>query len=163
MTNIILNPDGSYTVPTHVSSASAIIKRRVEEATVPAVKDKQGNEISPEIIPDASVVGAEMSIEAMKTNSLRLVKVREERMNDLFGDADENDKRHAGIRFLKLYKLDTEASNNLIGRPGFNKTPAEIEPDKQKLRDLPPIAQAALDVMTNTDDMEAYLPDELKE
>ena len=55
---------------------------------------------------------------------------------------------------------DAEASQALTGRPGMRAV-AAIEADRQVLRDLPPVAEAALALLTDTDAIESYLPEEL--
>lgn len=53
-----------------------------------------------------------------------------------------------------------EASQAQTGRPNMREV-ATVEADRQILRDLPPIAEAALAAMSNTNDIDAYLPEEL--
>ena len=151
MTNeIIQNPSGTYTVIAE-GSISGIMAKRVKAATTPATYDQDGNELTPEIVPDAAALGVEVTREDIKTHPWRLPKVREERLEQI-----------RAIRDAKLNAIDDEIKDNLIERPGANRTVANSAVEKQTLRDLPPVAQTALDAMTNTDDMENYLPDELK-
>ena len=65
------------------------------------------------------------------------------------------------LRDRKLRERDTEASHAATGRPGQRRG-QDIEADRVKLRDLPPIAEAHLATLNNTDDMDAYIPVELQ-
>lgn len=127
----------------------ARIAEHVKAATIPATYDGDV-ELTPEIIPDADTLALEMTAEEMKTHPLRLPKVRAERLEQL-----------RSARDAKLVEMDKEANHALTGRPG-QRAVAAIEADRQTLRDLPPTIEAALAAMMNTDDMEAYVPDELQ-
>ena len=149
MTDLIINPDGTTT---HVwgGGREAYLQERVEAATVAATHDVDGVELTPEIVPDAADLGTLVTEAEMKEHPLRLGKVKAERLDQL-----------RGMRNAKLDKMDDEIKDNLIERPGANRTVANSAVEKQTLRDLPDVMGPALDAMTNTDDMDAYLPSEL--
>ncbi|MBT4017834.1 MAG: hypothetical protein HOE62_07775 [Alphaproteobacteria bacterium] len=150
MNELIVNADGTVTCVGDAGSVSGILAKRVKAATIPATHDVDGVELTPEIVPDADTLAQEVDAETLKTHAWRLPRVREDRLLQL-----------RIMRNAKLDKMDDEIKDNLIERPGANRTVANSAVEKQTLRDLPDVMGPALDAMTNTDDMDAYLPSEL--
>jgi hypothetical protein len=151
MNELIVNADGTVTCVGDAGSVSGILAKRVKAATIAATHDVDGVELTPEIVPDANTLAVEVTSDELKVHAWRLPKVRAERLEQL-----------RGMRNAKLDKMDDEIKDNLIERPGANRTVANSAVEKQTLRDLPDVMAPALDAMTNTDDMEQYLPTELK-
>jgi hypothetical protein len=149
MNELIVNADGTVTCVGDAGSVTGIIAKRIKAATTPATYDSNGNELTPAIVPDANTLAVEVTAEELKTHAWRLPRVREDRLAQI-----------RGLRDAKLADRDAEANHALTGRPG-QRAVVDIEADRQVLRDLPPVAEAALAAMMNTDDMEAFLPAEL--
>ena len=152
MNELIVNADGTITIVGDAGSVSGIIADAVKAATIPAERDIDGNEIAPEIVPDADTLMVEITAEDLKTNEWRVPKVREERLEVIRGE------RNGKLNALDLeYQLADEG----VHPEGLDK-PA-VAAKKVALRDLPPVAEAHLATLENTDDIDAYLPDELSE
>ena len=147
---IILNADGTTTVVGDAGSVSGIIAEAVKAATIPAERDADGVITKEEVVPDADTLMVEISAEDLKTHAWRLPKARVERLEEIRGD------RNAKLKELDLeYQLADEG----VHPTGLDKT--DVAAKKVALRDLPPVAETALELLTNTDDMESYLPVEL--
>jgi hypothetical protein len=151
-TKMFINSDGTVTHVGDAGSVSGILAKRVKAATIAATHDDDGVELTPEIVPDADTLAQAVTADELKVHAWRLSKVRIERLGQL-----------RGLRNTKLDQIDDEIKDNLIERPGANRTVANSAVEKQTLRDLPTSMTAALDAMTNTDDMDAYLPPELSD
>jgi hypothetical protein len=151
MNEIILNADGTYMVVGDAGSVSGILAELVEANTVPAERDADGNITKEEIVPDADTLAVEITADDLKTHAWRLPKVRVERLEQL-----------RGVRNAKLTALDLEYQLADEGvHPGsLNK--AAVAAKKVTLRDLPPSIVTHLAGLTNTDDMDAYVPSELE-
>jgi len=146
LNELILNANGTVIVVGDAGTVAGIITDRVREATIPAVLDGDGNEVSPAVAPDAASLAVEVSREDIKTHPWRLPKARAERLEVI-----------RDLRNAKLIERDNEANHALTGRPNMRSV-AAIEADRQTLRDLPPVAETAL---TDTDAIDAYQPAEL--
>ena len=167
MNEKIINKDGTVTVVGDAGSVSGILADLVKANTVPAEHDIDGNEITPEIVPDADTLAVEVrttpleqdedgndipdSRPLLQTHAWRLPKARTDRLEET-----------RGARNAKLKELDLEYLRADEGSHPTNKTKVAVAAEKQVLRDLPPIAEAALELLNNTDDIEAYLPMELQ-
>jgi hypothetical protein len=150
MNELIVEANGIRTLVGGQGSVSGILDDRVKAATIPATHDVDGVELTPEIVPDADTLAVEVTSDELKVHAWRLPKVRAERLDQL-----------RGMRNAKLDKMDDEIKDNLIERPGATRTVANSAAEKQTLRELPVAMTTALDAMTNTDDMDAYIPEEL--
>ena len=151
MNELILNANGTVTVVGDAGSVSGIIADAVSAATIPAVLDDNGNEVKAVIVPDADTLMVEISAEDLKTHEWRLPKARVERLEDIRG------ARNAKLKDLDLeYQLADEG----VHPTGLDK--AAVAAKKVALRDLPPTAESDLASLNNTDDIDAYTPDELK-
>lgn len=139
MNELILNADGTVTVVGDAGSVAGIIADRVRAATPPGGPP-----------PDPATLAVEVSRMDLKTHPWRLPKARVERLEAI-----------RGLRDAKLLVLDREANHASTGRPAQRPVPA-IEAERQALRDLPPLVEIALAAMNNTDEMDAYLPGELR-
>ncbi len=149
MNELIINADGTVTTVGDAGTVAGIIAKRVAEQTIPVTHDGMGNEVTPAVVPDAGSVAVEVTRAELKTHTWRLPKAREEQLENI-----------RALRNDKLIERDAEASQALTGRPGMRAV-AAIEADRQVLRDLPPVAEAALALLTDTDAIESYLPEEL--
>ncbi|MDP6343561.1 MAG: hypothetical protein QF578_19200 [Alphaproteobacteria bacterium] len=147
MNEQILNANGTLTMVGDAGSAVGIIAGRVAAATVPATYDAEGNEVTPAVVPDAADVAVEITGAALKTHAWRLPAAKVERLAEI-----------RAARDAKLEALDVDA---LIAWENGD-DPAAIRTQKQALRDLPPVAEAALAALTDTDAIAAYLPAELQ-
>jgi hypothetical protein len=147
MNELIINADGTVTVVGDAGSVSGIIAEAVEAATIPAERDIDGNEITPEIVPDADTLMVEISAEDLKTHEWRLPKARVERLEQIRGE-----------RNAKLKELDVEyqLADEGVHPDGLDKTDVAVK--KVALRDLPPAVETHLATLDNTDDISAYVP-----
>ena len=89
--------------------------------------------------------------DSLQTHPWRLPKVRTERLEQIRND-----------RNVKLSALDLEyqLADEGVHPDGLTKT--QVAAKKVVLRDLPPKVTTALADLNNTDDIDAYVPDELK-
>jgi hypothetical protein len=151
MNELIINKDGTVTVVGDVGSISGIIAEVVEANTTPAVLNDDGSIKTAEVVPAADTLAVEITANDLKTHAWRLPKVRVERLEQL-----------RGVRNAKLTALDLEYQLADEGvHPGsLNK--AAVAAKKVTLRDLPPSIVTHLAGLTNTDDMDAYVPSELE-
>jgi len=147
----ILNADGTITVVGDAGSVSGIIADAVKANTVPAVLNDDMSIKTAEVVPDAATLMVEITAADLKTHAWRLPKVRVERLDAL-----------RGARNAKLKELDLEyqLADEGVHPDSLNKS--QVAAKKVALRDLPPKAKTALDDLVNTDDITAYIPDELK-
>nr|AKH47646.1 hypothetical protein [uncultured marine virus] len=151
MNELIVNADGTVTTVGDAGSVSGIIADAVKASTIPEERDLEGVITKAEVVPDADTLMVEVSAEDLKTHAWRLPKVRLERLEQL-----------RGVRNAKLDLIDTEIDKATKNQPGFSRTVANSEVEKQTLRDLPPAIVTHLDGLTNTDDMDVYVPTELE-
>jgi hypothetical protein len=151
MNELIVNADGTVTTVGDAGSVSGIIAELIEANTTPAERDADGVETKAAIVPDADTLAVEITATDLKTHEWRLPKARTERLEQL-----------RGVRNTKLTALDLEYQLADEGvHPGsLNK--AAVAAKKVTLRDLPPSIVTHLAGLTNTDDMDAYVPSELE-
>ena len=147
MNELIINADGTVTIVGDAGSVSGIIADAVEAATIPAERDIDGNEVTPEIVPDADTLMVEISAEDLKTHEWRLPKVRAERLEQI--RSDRNSK-------LKKLDLEYQLADEGVHPDGLDK--AAVAAKKVALRDLPPAVETHLATLENTDDISAYVP-----
>ena len=147
MNELIVNADGTVTIVGDAGSVSGIIADAVSAATIPAERDIDGNEITPAIVPDADTLMVEISAEDLKTHEWRLPKARVERLEEI-----------RGVRNGKLKELDVEyqLADEGVHPDGLDKTDVAVK--KVALRDLPPVAEAALAELGDTDAISGYDP-----
>ena len=151
MNELIVNADGTTTTIGEAGSVSGIIADAVKANTIPAEYDDDGVETAEAIIPDAATLMVEVTTDELKVHEWRLPKVRVERLEQLRGE-----------RNAKLDLIDTEIDKATKNQPGFSRTVANSEVEKQALRDLPVTITTHLAGLTNTDAMDAYVPTELE-
>ena len=151
MNELMVNADGTTTIVGDAGSVSGIIADAVKANTVPAERDADGVITKAEVVPDAATLLVEVTTADLKTHAWRLPKVRVDRLEQL-----------RGIRNEKLTALDLEYQLADEGvHPGsLNK--AAVAAKKVALRDLPPAIVTHLAGLTDTDDMDAYVPSELE-
>ena len=149
MNELIVNSDGTVTVVGDAGSVSGILAELVEAATIPAELDADGVETKAAVVPDADTLAVEIAATDLKTHAWRVPKAREERLGDI-----------RAARNAKLFELDDEANQALTGRPGVRAV-EDVEVERQVLRDLPPIAEAALAQLGDTDVIAASTPPEI--
>lgn len=151
MNELIVNADGTVTVVGDAGSVSGIITDAVKANTIPAERDLEGVITKAEVVPDAATLMVEVTADALKTHAWRLPKVRAERLQQI-----------RSMRNAKLDMIDVEIDKATKNQPGYTRTVASSEVEKQALRDLPPAIVTHLAGLTNTDDMDAYVPSELE-
>ena len=151
MNELILNSDGTLTVIGDAGSVSGILDDIVKANTVPAERDDDGIETKAAIVPDADTLAVEITAADLKTPAWRAPKARVERLEEI-----------RGARNAKLVELDLEyqLADEGVHPDGLSKV--QVAAKKVALRDLPPTAQSHLAGLTNTDDMDTYVPSELE-
>jgi len=147
MNELIVNADGTVTTVGDAGSVSGIIAEAVEAATIPAERDIDGNEVTPEIVPDADTLMVEITAEDLKTHEWRLPKARVDRLEEIRGDRNEK---------LKELDLEYQLADEGVHPTGLDKT--AVAAKKVALRDLPPAVETHLATLENTDDISAYVP-----
>ena len=151
MNELIVNADGTVTVVGDTGSVSGILAELVEANTIPAERDEDGVITKEAVIPDADTLAVEVTSTELKTHAWRLPKARTDRLEEIRND------RNAKLKELDLeYQLADEG----VHPDSLNKS--QVAAKKVTLRDLPPKATTALADLVNTDDIDAYTPDELK-
>ena len=151
MNEIIVNADGTYMVVCDAGSVSGILAELVEENTIPAEINTDGVVTKEAVVPDADTLAVEITAADLKTHAWRLPKARTEKLEEIRSD-----------RNVKLIELDVEyqLADEGVHPDSLNKS--QVAAKKVALRDLPPKATTALAALNNTDDIDAYTPDELK-
>ena len=167
MNERIVNADGTVTVVGDAGSVNGILAEIVEANTTPAVYNDDGSVKTAEVVPDVATLAVEVRTTALEqdadgndipdsrpllqTHAWRVPKARTERLGVIRND------RNAKLTALDLeYQLADEG----VHPDGLTKT--QVAAKKVELRDLPPAVKTHLDTLNNTDDIDAYVPDELK-
>ena len=151
MNELIVNADGTVTVVGDAASVSSILAELVEANTIPAERDEDGVITKEAVIPDVDTLAVEITATDLKTHAWHLPKARTDRLEEIRND------RNAKLKELDLeYQLADEG----VHPDSLNKS--QVAAKKVTLRDLPPKATTALADLVNTDDIDAYTPDELK-
>ena len=151
MNELIVNADGTTITVGDAGSVSGIIADLVEANTVPAVFNDDLTVKTEAVIPDADTVAVEITAADLKTHAWRVPKARTERLESIRGDRNKK---------LKELDLEYQLADEGVHADGLTK--AQVAAKKVTLRDLPPKVTTALADLNNTDDIEAYTPDELK-
>ena len=151
MNELILNKDGSVISVGDAGSVSGILEDLVKANTTPAVLNDDGSVKTAAVVPNADTLAVEVTRTELKTHAWRLPKARANRLAEIRGDRND-----------KLNKLDLEyqLADEGVHPDSLNKS--QVAAKKVELRNLPPKATTALAALTNTDDIKAYVPDELK-
>ena len=147
---ILINADGTTTTVGDAGSVSGILAELVEAATIPAERDDDGVITKEEVVPAADTLAVEITATDLKTHAWRLPKARADRLGVI-----------RGARNAKLDLIDVEIDKAAKNQPGFSRTVANSEVEKQALRDLPPAAESHLAGLNDTDEITAYVPGEL--
>ena len=151
MNEILVNADGTVIIVGDAGSVSGILARLVEANTVPAERDADGVITKQAVVPAADTLAVEVTANELKTHAWRLPKARIDRLHEIRGN------RNAKLAALDIeYQLADEG----VHPDSLNKS--QVAAKKVALRELPPKAKTALDDLVNTDDIDAYTPDELK-
>ena len=151
MNELIVNADGTITTVGDAGSVSGILDDLVKANTIPAERDADGVVTKEAVVPDSDTLAVEITADDLKTHAWRLPKARIEKLEEIRGD------RNAKLKELDLeYQLADEG----VHPDSLNKS--QVAAKKVELRDLPPKATTALAALNNTDDIDAYTPDELK-
>ena len=147
MNELILNKDGSVTCVGDGGAASGILDDLVKANTTPAVLNDDGSVKTDAVVPNADTLAVEVTRTELKTHAWRLPVARTRRLGEI--RANRNDK---------LAKLDLEyqLADEGVHPDGLNK--AAVAAKKQALRDLPPVAEAALAELGDTDAISGYDP-----
>ena len=151
MNELIVNADGTTTIVGDAGSVSGIIADAVKANTVPAERDADGVITKAEVVPDAATLMVEVTRDELKVHAWRLPKARVERLEQL-----------RGVRNTKLTALDLEYQLADDGVHPGSLDKAAVAAKKVALRDLPPSIVTHLAGLTDTDDMDAYVPSELE-
>lgn len=151
MNELIVNADGTVTCVGDAGSVSGIIADAVKAATTAAEYDADGVETKAEVVPDANTLLVEITADDLKTHAWRVPKARTERLEVIRGDRNEK---------LKELDLEYQLADEGVHPDELNK--AAVAAKKVTLRDLPPVAEAAIADLNNTDDISAYVPDALQ-
>ena len=147
MNEVIVNADGTTTTVGDAGSVSGILAELVKAATIPAERDDDGVITKEEVVPDADTLAVEITADDLKTHAWRVPKARVERLEDI-----------RGARNAKLDLIDVEIDKAAKNQPGYSRTVANSEVEKQALRDLPPAAESHLAGLNDTDAITAYDP-----
>ena len=123
----------------------------MKDNTVPAERDLDGVITKAEVVPDAATLMVEVTRDELKVHVWRLPKARIERLEHL-----------RGVRNKKLTALDLEYQLADEGVHPGSLDKAAVAAKKVALRDLPPAIVTHLAGLTDTDDMDAYVPTELE-
>ena len=150
MNELIVNSDGTVTVVGDAGTVSGILDDVVKANTIPAVLNDDDSIKTEEVVPAVDTLAVEVTADELRTHAWRVPKAREERLEVI-----------RSTRNAKLFELDDEANQALTGRPGVRAV-EDVEAARQVLRDLPPIAEAALAQLGDTDVIAAYTPSELE-
>ena len=151
MNELVVNADGTVTCVGDAGSVGGILADLVEANTVPAERDSDDGITKEAVVPDADTLAVEVTADELKTHAWRLPKARIEKLEEIRSD------RNAKLKELDLeYQLADEG----VHPDSLNKS--QVAAKKVELRDLPPKATTALAALDNTDDIDAYTPDELK-
>ena len=148
MNELILNADGHLTVVGDAGTVPGIIARKVREATIPAVRDNDGNITTPAVVPDGGTLCVEVTRAELVVHPWRLPFARTNRVVEL-----EN------VRALKIIALEESAGQALL-----DGTDLDILRDQRTALEVldPATWVTALAAMIDTDAMDAYLPVELQ-
>ena len=151
MNELIVNANGTVTTVGDAGSVSGILADLVRANTIPAERDDDGVITKEAVVPAADTLGVEITAEDLKTHEWRLPKARTDRLEEI-----------RGARNAKLKELDLEyqLADEGVHPDSLNKS--QVAAKKVALRDLPPKVTTAVAALNNTDDISAYIPDELK-
>jgi len=151
MNELIVNADGTTTTVGDAGSVSGILAELVEANTVPAERDADGVVTKEAVVPASDTLAVEVTADELKTHAWHLPKARVDRLEQIRGD-----------RNAKLVELDLEyqMADEGVHPDSLNK--AAVAAKKVTLRDLPPSIVTHLAGLTNTDDMDTYVPSELE-
>ena len=151
MNELIVNADGTVTCVGDAGSVSGILAELVEANTTSPVYNDDGSVKTAAVVPDVATLAVEVTSTELKTHAWRLPKSRTERLENIRND------RNAKLTALDLeYQLADEG----VHHDGLTKT--QVAAKKVTLRDLPPSVESHLATLNDTDDIDAYVPDELK-
>jgi len=151
MNELIVNADGTTTTVGDAGSVSGILADLVKAATIPAEYDDDRVETKAAIVPAADTLAVEITAADLKTHEWRLPKARANRLGEI-----------RGARNAKLKELDLEYQLADEGVHPGSLDKAAVAAKKVALRDLPPTIVTHLAGLTDTDDMDAYVPTELE-
>ena len=151
MNELLIKPNGTIITIGDAGSVSGILAGLVEANTIPAERNADGVITKEAVVPNADTLAVEVTADELKTHAWRLPKARTEKIERIRGDRNK-----------KLKELDVEyqLADEGVHPDSLNKS--QVAAKKVALRDLPPKATTALAALNNTDDIEAYVPDELK-
>ena len=151
MNELIVNADGTTTVVGDAGSVSGILTDLVKANTIPEERDADGVVTKEAVVPDADTLAVEVTADELKTHAWRLPKARIEKLEEI--------RSHRNAK-LKELDLEYHLADEGVHPDSLNKS--QVAAKKVALRELPPKATTALAALNNTDDIDAYTPDELK-
>ena len=148
---MILNKDGTVITVGDAGSVWEILNEIIEENSTPAVYNTDDSIKTAAVVPDVSTLAVQVTSDQLKTHEWRLPKARADRLEEI-----------RGVRNKKLGELDLEyqLADEGVHPDSLNKS--QVAAKKVALRDLPPKATTELAKLNNTDDIDAYTPDEIK-
>ena len=151
MNEMILNKDGTVITVGDAGSVWEILNEIIEENSTPAVYNDDGSVKTAAVVPNADTLAIEVTSTELKTHAWRIPVARTDRLEEIRRD-----------RNVKLKELDLEyqLADEGVHPDSLNKS--QVAAKKVALRDLPPKATTELEKLNNTDDIAAYIPDELK-
>ena len=151
MNELIVNADGTVTVVGDAGTVEGILDDIVKINTTHAVMNADGTVKTAAVVPNADTLAVEVTSTQLKTHAWRLPEARKAKLQNIRNDRD-----------AKLTALDVEyqLADEGVHPDSLNKS--QVAAKKVALRELPPKATTALADLTNTDDIAAYTPDELK-
>ena len=151
MNELIVNADGTVTCVGDAGSVSGILADIVDDNTTPAVYNNDGSVKTAAVVPDADTLAVEVTADELKTHAWRLPKARTNKLEVI--------RRNRNTKLTAL-DLEYQLADEGVHPDGLTKT--QVAAKKVELRDLPPAVKTHLDTLNNTDDIDAYVPDELK-
>ena len=148
---MILNKDGTVITVGDAGSVWEILNEIIEENSTPAVYNTDDSIKTAAVVPDVSTLAVQVTSDQLKTHEWRLPKARIDRLQEI-----------RGARNKKLGELDLEyqLADEGVHPDSLNKS--QVAAKKVELRNLPPKATTELAKLNNTDDIDAYTPDEIK-
>ena len=151
MNELLIKPNGTIITIGDAGSVSGILAELIEANTIPAERDADGVITKEAVVPAADTLAVEITADDLKTHEWRLPKARVERLERIRSDRNKK---------LKELDLEYQLADEGVHPDELNK--AAVAAKKVTLRDLPPVAEAAIADLNNTDDISAYVPDALQ-
>ena len=169
MNEKFIDNQGRMTVIGDAGALGAVIAKVEAENTIPATRDDDGVELTPAVLPDMTTLIAVIDDNddqpvdpALKITTQQL---KSHAFNLPFRKAEKKEAIRTA-RNLRLAEKDATSMKFANRTTTSLNTAQKAERDdnetvKQTLRDLPVVTDAAVEAMTDTDQLDSYMPDEL--